>query len=427
MQSELQNLLSDLKKEGKNHLAEAIEGCFDSTVSDYSHSLFNYSPARPLEPELLEAFRQEFERLELSSEVIEKSLSFLQKKRVIQTAPHMGLVQSPRMLLIDWLATVGLETEDMYLVGLFSGIPFSNSSVPGTLSYSSKIELEDVMEKESVAYATLSKSESDRQKDSTSDERRISLFPATMQDTLVYRSEIPAKMIELLPSLQPSLQSFFPIPNETSFTKYACQAITKTQKHILKKENIIYFDICEVITNYLIRILDNDQHILTQILLDPALQQKIQDIFGDEIWFYAPYYRGKYEKQESLFYKDTYFYKGKDAVVPLNKETLQKELREGKLCPATLLTFTILSFLNHTKCLGSFRQTEYLPDFQEKWIKTNILTRYNIESVPVKNLTTGMLSGNHPYPLNILLGEPFNPEAKTVGDLLLPMKNILLS
>lgn len=430
MENEFAEIVASLREKGKNHLADIIQKEWKTPILDYARAIFSYSPAREIEPELLLAFEMEFDRLDVPSDLKDKAVDFIKAKRVVQTAPHTGLVQNARMFSIDWLCTQGMNDTDVYLVGTYSGIPFSNSwNWPGCITYGNKFSIEDIISPESVLYSTLTKSEIHRLADTNdANDKRISLIPATMQDTLVYRSEIPDKLINALPALNPKLKEFFPEPTDTSFTKYALKSAESIEKKILRNENIIFFDIGEVAVNYLLKVLDNDDHIITKILLEPEYQKKIKNAFGDEIMFYAPYYRGKYEKQESLFFNDEFFFKGKEGIVPMNKDAIKKQLQEEKLCPATLLVFLIFSFINHAKCLGSFAQSQYLPDFKDKWIKTDLLKDYDIEDVPVANLTTGMFDKNKTaiYPIDIILGEKFNPDVETFGELLLPAKEIIL-
>ena len=146
-----------------------------------------------------------------------------------------------------------------------------------------------------------------------------------------------------------------------SYTQWALQACANIERKILGKVNLIYLDINEVIANYMDEIKKKPGH-------------------------------------------------------PMNKI--------GKLNESNLfLAFAPLLF-NHFKCFGSFRQVEYLPEYQEKLVK--FFAGYDIEKVPTANLTTGEFS-NRPFPTDIILGQDFNPDPNMpCGELIFNMKEKLL-
>ena len=105
---------------------------------------------------------------------------------------------------------------------------------------------------------------------------------------------------------------------------------------------------------------------------------------------------------------------------------LIKELKDNRLCPGLLLGFLVLAFLNEFKCLGSFRQVEYLPDYQKKLAHLKFLKDFEIEKIPTTNLTTGEFPDN-PYPVDIILGQEWIPDPNMLfGELIINMKDKLL-
>ena len=144
--------------------------------------------------------------------------------------------------------------------------------------------------------------------------------------------------------------------------------------------------------------------------------------------FYSPDTKGKYEViQNFALSKNKLISKNREITLS-DPQTLIKEIKERRLCPALLTGFLALVFLNEFKCFGSFRQVEYLPIYQEKLNKLKFMKEFNIEKIPTANLTTGVFNFNTKiFPIDILLGEKFTPNENILfGELLLPMKNILL-
>ena len=158
-------------------LAECIEKNWEKTALTYSKELNHWRPKRPMEPELLQAFGVELERLGLDSDHRKEILRSVNKRRVLQTGPHLGATATPRMLCINWLSSLGVPEKEYYVVGMFSGIPFSNRSRPGRIN---------------------------RKADS------INLFPSTMQDAMVYRSIVPDKLVNATENLPDEIYRYLP-------------------------------------------------------------------------------------------------------------------------------------------------------------------------------------------------------------------------
>lgn len=138
--------------------------------------------------------------------------------------------------------------------------------------------------------------------------------------------------------------------------------------------------------------------------------------------------KGKYEQMENMSFSKNVL-KSKNKEIDLsNKEELIKELKDGRLCPALIVSFLVLAFLNQFKCFGSFGQVEYLPVYQKKLAKVKFLKPYKIEQVPTSNLTTGTFpEKSNLYPIDIIDQGKFEVNEKILfGELLLPMKSALL-
>ncbi|KKS14063.1 MAG: hypothetical protein UU71_C0035G0007 [Parcubacteria group bacterium GW2011_GWB1_41_6] len=134
LKTKITGIVSVLKKDGKIHLAKCIEENWNKTAFEYSKQLNFWRPKKAMESELESAFAAELERLEFDAMSKEEILFSLKKRRILQTAPHLGLTEGPRMLCINWLGSLGVPEKEFYVVGMFSGIPFSNRSRPGRIN-----------------------------------------------------------------------------------------------------------------------------------------------------------------------------------------------------------------------------------------------------------------------------------------------------
>lgn len=391
LKDQIFSIVKDLKTAGKVHLAKCIEENWSKTCLAYSQELNQHEPDRPIEKEMLDAFKQELSRLEVPETKIQNILYSLNKNRVLQTAPHLGITESPRMLCINWLGSLGVKEEDYYVVGMFSGIPLSNKSRPGRINNSSV---------------------------------SINLFPSNMQDELVYQSKVTDKFITEAQNLPTNLRSFIPEANTgSSYTKIALDVCEKIESRILKKENMVYLDINEVVSAYLLQILEKKEGVIYKILFDDSIKSEFLKEFPDEIMFYGP---GD-GKMESFFLKDNKLISKTKEISLEDPNFLIQEIKESRLCPALLIGFISIAFLNRFKCLGSFAQVEYLPTYQKKLAKLSIFKDMDLSQIPTENLTTGVFPNQlQTFPVDIINGQNFGPDPQYLfGELLVPMKQIL--
>ncbi len=396
IEKEITDIVSALKKQGKMYLAKCIEENWHKTAIAYSKELNSWEPTKPMEKELLAAFDKELSRLETEKGLKLKILNSLQKTRTLQTSPHLVATQGPRMLSINWLGSLGVKPDDFYVVGMFSGIPFSNNFRPG------RINMKD---------------------------GSVNLFPSSMQDGLVYRSTIDKKLLEARKDIPQKINALLPegIVGE-SYTKWALDACQNIERKILEKENMIFLDINEVVTEYLLQVLKNKDHVLHKIFFDSATRAEFEKAFPEETIFYFPVMNGKYEKTENLVLTGKSL-ESKSKTIQLDEpETLIAELETGRLCPALVTSFLSVAFLNQFKCFGSFAQVEYLPMYQKKLAELKFLKEFEIEKVPTSNLTTGALGDLSPA--DIITSNDIhkfrNKEKIKWGELLLPIKDKLI-
>jgi hypothetical protein len=389
---------SALRAAGKLRLAHCIDQNWHKTCLSYSKELNFWRPKRAMEPALFRAFGKELERLGFTDLFKKEILSSLQRRRVLQTTPHLGATEGPRFFCINWLGSLGTPEKDFYVVGMYSGIPFSNHTRPGRINRKS---------------------------------HSLNLFPSTLQDALVYRSVVPKKLVEAMAELPKNVSQYFPYAVEGgSYTKWALEACQHIERQALGKKNMVYLDINEVVSEYLVQVLRDRRHIVHKIFFDPQTRDEFMGAFPDEIIFYAPVQHGKYEEMENFFLHGNVLNSRSRKITLDDPEVVIKELSEGRLCPALLLGFLVLAFLNQFKCFGSFAQVEYLPVYQEKLGRLSFMEEFKIGTIPTSNLTTGVfVDGRTMYPLDVLVdGKKFKPDPNAeFGVLLMRMKDALLS
>src|SRR3990167_10058804 len=242
---------SALLAAGKLRLAHCIDQNWHKTCLSYSKELNFWRPKRAMEPALVRAFDKELTRLGFTDVSKKDILASLQRRRVLQTTPHLGNTEGPRFFCINWLGSLGTPEKDFYVVGMYSGIPFSNHTRPRRIH---------------------------RKSDGAN------LFPSTLQDALVYRSVIPPKLSEAMDKLPKKVSQYFPYarPGE-SYTKWALQTCQHIEQQVLGKRNLVYLDINEVVSEYLTQILQNHRHILHKIFFNPKIRREFVDNFPKEI------------------------------------------------------------------------------------------------------------------------------------------------
>jgi hypothetical protein len=429
MEKEIESLVEILEAQEKPYLAQAIQSHAHLSIKDYSHELYSYKPILPLEQALDEAFQEELSRLGYPTEESSNIREYIARSRVIQTAPHLGISHTSRMFCIDSISNSSLGKKDYYIVAMFSGVPFSNLTRPGCIHYGATTKLEALiklpkdLEREQII------STETRSAQTVSEVKKISFIPSSMQDALVYRSTISPKAHVLAQYFTDTAKSVFALPNnKTSFSIWALENHKRIAKHMFPHTTSVYVDINEVIMSYIKKVLENDSHPITKILLQEEYQEQIMRAFGEKVCLFYGKSNSKNSKLET-FTLHKGFIQSKSTVIKLTKENLLEAFKSRDLCPGTLLVFTILSLLNHFKCLGSFRQVEYLSKYKEEWQKLGLFIEYKPEKVPTDNLTTGMFTKQpNLHPIDILLGSENKSQSSDLfGEYLLTMKEVLMS
>ena len=390
---EIKKIVFALKKDGKIHLASEINKNWKKTLLEYSKAINAYKTDRPMENILKKAFTQELARLEYPQKNISEIIKYWEKHRILQTYPHITSAGKPRHFFIDYLASLALGQKDFYAVAMFSGVPFSNKTRPGRLCRK------------------------------TGD---INLIPSSMQDELVYRNKIPAKMLEIIENLPKEIKKLLPKAKiEEAYTAWALKSSKNIEKKFLHGKPV-FFDFNEVTSNYLLFAIRDKDHPINKMFF--SQKERILTIkkFKEVVFFYGPVQKGKYEEMENFYLRNGYL-ESASRKIKLTPEILEKELK-NRLCPGMITGFLIFAFLNHFQCFGSFAQIEYLPFYHDEFSKFPFFKKYDIGKAPTGALTTGGFPNMVDLcPLDFYLGEKFIPNPDILfGESLLTIKEVLL-
>jgi len=420
-----------LQKAKRPELARILSGTWNISLTEYSKSLWDTTSEHPsLEKELRQAFETEFCRIGLSEEEAQSYCGELERTRVLQTATHLTASEGPTFLALHNLALLGMPKGETYFVGSYSGVPFANAAWSGCLNFSNCIDLESVISVNAPGFAELKRADNDRVRDSS--ERRISLIPGKMRDVRVFQSRIPEKMADLMNHFSEPILGISPkAKTGDDFTKWASRFCSNQLGEIFPSKSIIYFDLNEVIRNYLTLVFANSNHPIYRLFFDHTVRNSVFDVFPNNTQLFTVdvNYKNKM-RQESVVLNGNELL-SQNYRLKLTQENLINEIKSGTLCPGLFLGFTALSFLNGFICFGSFEQVEYLAGFKQKWLKLDLLDYEIVHKSNTNAFTSGRCvddSGEGIHPLDLLLGLEmrFN-QNQTVGELMEPLLSRLLT
>jgi len=292
------------------------------------------------------------------------------------------------------------------------------------LNYSKRFDLEALISPQAAEFAELKRSDADRSRDSA--ERRISLIPGKMRDARVFQSRIPQKLVNLLPFFADPIRKISPATVcGDDFTVWASQFCTNQLRQIIPQKSLLYFDLNEVIRNYLLKVLQNSTHPLHRLLFERKIRESVFAEFPAETPLFTVEVLHKNKiRQEALIIQDEML-KSQNYQLELSQQKIIHELETGRLCPGLFLVFTSLSFINGLTCFGSFEQVEYLAEFKRRWLKLDLLEQEVVRTVNISALTSGRCVDEAQavvHPLDLLLGLEWSfPENITVGELMKPL------
>ncbi len=430
----IDDLAKLLRVQDKDALANVIETDGFLSVESYSKKLWQYSTEINFEPELIEAFKIEFKRVGIEESIWDEVIASMQKYRTIQTAPHTGLMDSTSVpaLTLHHIALEAKPEDGYYIVGTFSGIPFGNDSYPGTLSFSKQHDFTEILKENSPFISIFKKRQEDRERDNLNEKwNRINLYDNGSRDALVYRSQIPDAFVNTYKELKPVIKDYLAYTEgQTDFTKVMVNTTQNFARKFFNNEKIIYIDINEVISNYLVLILKNSNHFAYKMFFDEIMHKHIMDIWSSSAHFFYDMVDGKNGPKQVNTYIDSFVLKNGIKEENITPEILIDKLKNTRLCPGVFVGFTVLAFLNGFQCFGSFKQVCYLTDYKKTWIESNLLPT-NIQTVKTYSLTTGALpleADRYKTAIDIILGESidFKKGVKSLDDIILPLEERLL-
>ena len=202
--------------------------------------------------------------------------------------------------------------------------------------------------------------------------------------------------------MQEKILHYFPKPQiacsgYSAFSNWHLRCCSNLQSELFGEKKIVYFDLCRLIKNYIIKAINQKNPLLEKLFCSFKTIEKNLN----PIWFYTRENKKKNWKIKPLFTKDLPFFSKKNEIC---LTSMQIFLQEKNYCPSTFITFFILAFCYGIRCLGSFYQVEYLHHY-EKCLK-NIFERKEIFSYEwSKSFTSGRLKeqGRLVYPLDYIL------------------------
>ena len=349
-------------------LKQIKEKYSDYTIQRYARRCYDYTDAK-LDGLFLDCFKQEL----INSGYKEDSDKILQQFKnnpVLQTAHHLTATNGPTFTAIDLVSLMGLE-EKYYLVGVFSGVPFSNTAWSGCLSYGD-IALEKIIQKNSPYYSQIIKENKDRIRDLVS-ENKIRLVVSDFRDDLVFGSGFEKYRLELWNGMQEKMLQYFPVPKvQSTFSNWHLRCCSNLQTELFGEKKIVYFDLCRLIKNYLIVATKKKTPLLEKFFCSFKTIEKNLN----PIWFYTRENKKKIWKIKPLFTKDLPFFNKENEIC---LTSMQIFLQEKNYCPSTFITFFILAFCYGIRCLGSFYQVEYLHHYEKCLKATTYLLKCQLE------------------------------------------------
>ena len=405
MSPQMDSIIASLRRMNRTQLSKVIEKWGNESVEEYGQ-LWWQEPMEPppLEPELTQAFKETWQQMGWADVLVQQLLQELEQKRVLQTTTHLTPTEGPTFLASHQLATLRQPKISNYLVGAYSGVPFSNAAWSGAINYGTKTSLEQILHPSNSLFRQAQSAIIDRVRDG--DHPRLSLIPGKWRDGLVDRSVIPDRLNELFPDLLPevpesSLKSI--VPNK-SYDNWAVSFSEQLTRIVLNNNRIYFFNLNEVIRKYLIDVLKDNSHWLTQIFLDPWKIKSLEKELANN-WFVAEVEKQGKKKIEQIHLQKRCF-ESSTISIPAEPESIISALNEERFCPGLILCFWVLAFYNGIRCLGGFEQIEYLAELDSKLNRLKSLDLINCTSDQISFLTTGRCIDQdyEIYPIDVFLG-----------------------
>lgn len=417
-------IISTLESAGRFRLAVVVRQYGEVALSDYAKTLWQPPRHRTeIEPEFLAALAAEFRRLETEDAQIQGWLESLQRTRTLQAAIHLTASEGPTFLALHHLALSGMPQGESYLVGAYSGVPFANAAWSGCLNLDGRFPLEEIIALQAPGFAELRRADADRDRDGS--ERRLSLIPGNWRDVRVGDSPIPEKLAALWPHLTETVRVLVPEPiSGEPFSTWANHFAAAQMRKLHPEADLVYFDLNEVIRDYLLSVLPNPDHALHRMHFDTDCRARAEAAFRDVPWYTIPTEQKGRKRMEVLRCEQGEL-RGPTVTIPLELEILLDGLRAKTLSPALLPVYTALVPCNGLTCLGSFEQVEYLAEYQKGWASLELFNPERLSTIRTDALTCGHCldtSGIPVHPLDLLLDPEIElTTPKTLLELITPL------
>ena len=405
MTPQMDSIIASLRLMNRPQLSKVIEKWGNESLEGYGQ-LWWQGPKRPppLEPELIQAFTETWQQMGWTDVLVKQLLEELDRKRVLQTAMHLTPTEGPTFLASHQLATLKQPQTLSYLVGAYSGVPFSNAAWSGAINYGTKTSLEQILHPSNPLFRQAQAAVVDRIRDG--DHPRLSLIPSKWRDGLVDRSAIPDRLNELFSDLLPGVREspLRSITPKNYYDNWALSFSEKLTRSVLNNDRIYFFNLNEVIRKYLINVLKDNSHWITQLFLDPWKIKSLEKELANN-WFVTEVEKQGKKKVEQIHLQNRCF-ESKTISISAEPESIISALNENRFCPGITLCFWILAFCNGIRCLGGFEQIEYLAELDSKLNKLEFQNLINYSSDQISLLTTGKCVDQdyEVYPMDVLLG-----------------------
>ncbi|MDA0857261.1 MAG: hypothetical protein O2900_14895, partial [Proteobacteria bacterium] len=220
------------------------------------------------------------------------------------------------------------------------------------------------------------------------------------------RSAIPDRLNELFSDLLPGVREspLRSIAPKNYYDNWALSFSEKLTRSVLNNHRIYFFNLNEVIRKYLINVLKDDSHWLTQLFLDPWKIKFLEKELANN-WFVTEVEKQGKKKVEQIHLQNKCF-ESKTISISAEPESIISALNNHRFCPGLTLCFWILAFYNGIRCLGGFEQIEYISELDSKLNQLEFLNLINYSSDQTSLLTTGRCIDQdyEVYPIDVLLG-----------------------
>ena len=404
MTPQMDSIIASLRRMNRLQLSKVLEEWGNKSLEEYGQ-LYWQGPKRPppLELELIQAFKETWQEMGWADVIVKRLLQELEQKRVLQTTMHLTPTEGPTFLASHQLATLRQPKISNYLVGAYSGVPFSNSAWSGAVNFGTKTSLDQILHPSNSLFRQAQSAIVDRARDG--DHPRLSLIPGKWRDGLVDRSVISDRLNDLFPDLLPGRQEspLRSIAPKNFYDNWALSFSEQLTRTVLNNNRIFYFNLNEVIRKYLLNILKDDSHWITQLFLDPWKIKFLEKRLAHN-WFVAEVEKQGKKKIEQIHLQNRCF-KSTTLSIPATPESIIFAMNEHRFCPGLTLCFWILAFYNGIRCLGGFEQIEYLAELDSKLKQLGFLNLINYASDQVSFLTTGRCNDQdyEVYPIDVFL------------------------